>query len=181
MNVWQSTKMYFRSIPLEQAAERLVYKYTNQEDVIGIQDPYLNSVFPARLWRFRFYAFFGISNIDWQENLHRYLFIQKIFNQPWEKIDRELLSEPDTILSPLKTVTVPYLLSFKRYIPKEERQKFKKFYDALGKDFLNTKKLDYILCLGSKDERNLLLGIKNLGIDIRLIAKDGDVSLYRLE
>lgn len=180
-NVWQSTKRYFQANPLERIAEKLICKHTTPEDVIGINDPFLNSVFASRIWRFRFYTPL-LGNIDWQENVCRYLFMQKIFNRPWEYVDRKFLPEPDTELPPLKVITIPSLLgSSRQYFTTGEGQELSKFYKSLSRAFLDTKKIDYLLCLSSEDEKDLLLGAEKLGIDIYLIERNSNVALYKVK
>lgn len=180
--VWQTTKRYFKVNPSERVAEELMRKYTTHKDVIAISDPYLNSVFSTRIWRFKFYTGSTLSNRSYQENLQRYLFIQKIFNRPWEYIDRKFSSKEDTDLAPLEVMTIPFILGFGQdFAIKERRQELIKIYRSLSKTFLVSRKIDYLLCLSSEDEKNLLLGAEKLGINIYLAEKDSGAALYKLK
>ena len=180
INLWEYTKENFLANPAEIIAEKMLYEHTNSEDVIGIKDPLLNSAFPARLWRFRFYAgYFGLSNIGAEENIYRYLFIQKIFGLSWQEIETgsaaKIYGKQGRLL-----VTIPYLLSLNPLFSAERKKELSKFYESLTKDFAKTKKLDYLLCLCPDDESNMLSGAKKLDIQVALIKKERGVSLYRL-
>ncbi len=109
------------------------------------------------------------------------MFIQKIFNQPWEDIHKTITLAKEKDGKTIFFLTVPYLLSLNptfRNIEKEER--LNSVYELLNKHFIDTKKLDYILCLGNREEEELLLGTEKIGIKITLVAKEDATSLYKV-
>lgn len=178
--VWENTKKYVTAVKAEQDAETLIRENTADADVVAFQNSYLNNVFSARLARYRFYGYVGLSNVTGGENLERYLFVEKLFNQPWEKMEQELRGDPDTILPPLKVLTVPSLITYRVTIPQTEIEKIKTFYETADGTFLSGKKLDYAVTLNQEEENDLRAGAERLHVKISRRAENHGVSLYQL-
>lgn len=176
---WVNTKKYCLADPLQRRAEQLVGKFTGKNDVIGIQDFYLNSAFAARVWRFKFYAgFFLLSSMHKDENLQRYLFIQKVFNRSKEQIMEQISRKKVRV--PLKTVTINHIFGLGRGVNEQGLRRLLTFYESLNNEYLKGKKLDYLLCLGEAQEKDMLAGAEKLKMEVNLVARDQNVSLYKV-
>ncbi|KKS25244.1 MAG: hypothetical protein UU85_C0004G0003 [Candidatus Wolfebacteria bacterium GW2011_GWA2_42_10] len=178
--VWRQIAVFSASRDNEKIAEKLVEKNLSKEDVLAIANPYLNSVFPARLWRFRFYAFVSLSNVRDDENLERYVFTQRLFDKPWSGVDGQLAADPKTVLSSVKTISIPSLLTSKLSLSPLQRNDLKKFYDSASNDFINDKKITHAVALNAEEENGLIAGGKKLNLKTELIDKKDNVSLYKI-
>jgi hypothetical protein len=179
--VWYHTRDVSVVRPEERTAETLVERLTDADDVLAIANPYLNSVFPARLWRFRFYAFINLSNVGNGENLERYVFTERLFGVPWGEVERQLSADPPTIASRIKTISVPSLLTFMVALPLDRREEFERFYRTADAAFIRDKRITHAVALGDAEERGLLSGSDALGLNALLVAREGGVALYRIE
>ncbi|MEI8175603.1 MAG: hypothetical protein WCG78_01915 [Candidatus Omnitrophota bacterium] len=179
--VWCSTRNDFMENTLLRGAQQLVRERTIDADVIGLRDAYVNSIFPARLWRFRFYTVFRLSSIGSRENLMRYVFLQKMFDVPWNVVEDRLLARQDMVRLPVSSITVALWLSFERALSAPEAGELKIFYGAADRRFLTDKKLDYVVCLEKREADALVSGANKMGIRAELDARRGDAYLFRIK
>ncbi len=183
--VWENSKTFFIASAKERAAERLITLKTTPEDVIAVNNPYLNSVLPARVWRYRFYGMYGFSglgSVSNDENLKRYVITRKLFGASWKEIEDELRGAERTIEPPLKTATIPFLLTFDtRGLKTEQINAIKIFYDNTPRDFLPQRKLTHIVSLEQGEYQTLTDRADRLGLELAPIAEENGVSLYRID
>ncbi|MFH0806316.1 MAG: hypothetical protein V1885_01150 [Candidatus Brennerbacteria bacterium] len=178
---WYHTRDVSIARPEERAAETLVEQFVTTDDVLAIANPYLNSVFPARLWRFRFYAFINLSNVGNWENLERYVFTARLFGVPWDEVERQLSADPTTIASRIKTISMPSLLTFMIELPPDQREELERFYRTTDATFIRDKRITHALAFGDAEEHGLLSGSDALGLNALLVAREGKTVLYRIK
>ncbi|GEM_PF-3212641 len=183
-SVWENTKAFFVASENERIAERLVKKHTTTDDVIALNDPYLSSVFPARIWRYRFYGSYGFSGLastPADENLKRYIIIRKLFGAPWKEIEQELRAEKETIQSPLKTATIPFLLTFETKTPEPNTIKaLGAFYAAPPEDFFAKRKLTHLVSTTIEEGRMAQDNAAELGMKLIKVAEENGVGIYKI-
>jgi len=173
--VAEHTRDYLVADSAERTAENLIRENTSKEDVIAMEGVYFNSVISARVWRYKFYAgYYGMGNIPAEENVERYLFVQKLFGHSWEEVRRQLISSHNLF------ITTPYLLTLKREFSSEEIFKYEKIFSEMDVAFLKKKKINYIICLDEGQKRRMEFQASQLHLPLVLTAEKNGVFLFQI-
>ena len=173
---WQENKDERIIVEKENHVEQLIRFHTKSDDVIALRNPYYNTILPSRIHRYRFYADEWRSVVSNEENIKRYIFVQKLLGRSWNEIQDELKG-----LSNVSNGYYPTVSSMIASIPaigSDKLEPYRSFFIDANVSFLQDKRLDYVV-VDNLSVEEFIVSSQKMGIRFNKIATLGGVLLFK--